>query len=84
MKDNEDMANEQYIESVESLSEFRIYVSSVGGVPVVKDIKGEVELKKELDRVIDEYPHARIFVREVNESVILVIGPGGQFLYRRE
>lgn len=34
-----------------------------------------------LDEVVKEYPQDTIYVREVNESVIMVIGPGQKPVY---
>lgn len=79
MMGNYDEETNQDIESLGSLPEFRIYISSQGGEPVARDIKGEVALREALDRVTAEYPQDLIYVREVNESVILMLGPGKSY-----
>ncbi len=62
--------------SIEEIPEFRVYASSQGGEPVARDIKGKTDLGRYLDEITSRYPHDTIYVREVLETVILVIGPG--------
>jgi MoaA/NifB/PqqE/SkfB family radical SAM enzyme len=62
--------------SIEELPEFRVRVSSQGGEPVAWDIIGKEELDKIIDEVTSKYPQDTIYISEVLETVILVIGPG--------
>jgi hypothetical protein len=57
--------------------EYRLYTSSQGGRAVAVGIKGEVWLGRILDVMLDRYPGDTIYVREVLETVVMVIGPDG-------
>lgn len=70
------MDTDDEITDLEVLPEFRIYVSSQGGEPMVWDIRGTSALKQAIDAMTERFPNDTIYVREVIESVILVIGPG--------
>lgn len=59
----------------EALSEYRIYVANLGGLPVL-DVRGEQNLQFAIESVRKRYPGTTIFVREVLETVILVLKPG--------
>jgi len=62
----------------EEESEYRIYISSRGGAPVVRDIVGETELALHIAEVRTAYPTDTIYVREVFETVKAVITPGAR------
>ena len=56
-------------------AEYRIYVSSKGDVPVVRDIEGDEQLEQRINEVRNCYPDDTIVVREVLETVKAVITP---------
>ena len=59
----------------EEESEYRIYISSRGGAPVVRDIVGEEQLARHIAEVRTAYPTDTIYVREVFETVKAVLRP---------
>src|SRR5258708_2712861 len=59
----------------EEESEYRIYISSAGGAPVVRDIIGDEELTRRIAEVRALYPTDTIYVREVFETVKFIVTP---------
>jgi len=59
----------------EEEAEYRIYISSWGGVSVVRDIIGEEQLARHIAEVRTAYPTDTIYVREVFETVKAVLRP---------
>jgi hypothetical protein len=58
-------------------TEYRILASSQGEKYVMDEIYGEVELYNCIGLVQAKYPQDTLYVRVVNESVIMVIAPDG-------
>lgn len=63
---------EQQTDDVQSegeLAEYRFYVSSNGGYPVLT-CRGGAEMKEALQNVLTMWPDDEVFVRRVDETVI--------------
>jgi hypothetical protein len=65
------------VEWEDELPEYRLYVDSMGGEPVVRDIKGKAALEAAISTTRLQYPQDRIYAREVLETVVMVIAPDG-------
>lgn len=65
------------VEWEDELPEYRLYVDNMGGEPVVRDIKGKAALEAAISTTRLQYPRDRIYVREVLETVVMVIAPDG-------
>ncbi len=59
----------------EEEAEYRIYISSWGGVSVVRDIIGEEQLARHIAEVRATYPTDTIYIREVFETVKFIVTP---------
>jgi hypothetical protein len=58
-------------------NEYRITASTQGGEYVMDDIKGERELYVAIEQVRNKYPTDTLYVRQVLETVVMVIAPDG-------
>jgi hypothetical protein len=71
----DNLQTNEEVNSEEELPEYRIYVESNAGTPIVAGLHGQEAMEAALELAMQQYPDEALYVREVTEQVVIVARP---------